>query len=578
MTKLERENAKKIREMEKEITRIYKASQAEIALKYEAFKSEYNLKLAIYDTQIKKAKRDGDAKALAHAEYERERFLKNSMFTDRHYLNMLEQVKAELLNANKTAVAYVNDQMPEVYCINYNGESSLLMKDLQKLTGTQSMGVSWELVNPYTVRNMVRDGTTLLPYKEVNGQKYERWATQKINAQMLRGIIQGESISKLADRLQNVTVMDRNAAIRNARTMHTSAQGKGVLSAMQDGKKKGMLLQKVWEVAIFDGRLRDSHRAIAGEIRELDDKFSNGLMYPGDPDGRPEEVYNCRCTMKHNLQGFQSILPEELQGSIKVTVDGMDSGEWLARAKGTAPKQTAQQAQTPVINPNRLSKADTPKPEPLQDLEQRGVEFRQVGKVGVLTSEQIIKQLAGGDLTKGSCSSLAFAYAGMRAGYDIRDFRGGDSWRFFASNVNIKKIATMQGVDGIIVTDYNEIKTTNNAIKALIDAGKMPKGKEYYLASGRHAAVIRMGEEGVEWLEMQSPYDDHNGWHPMEPGTLRRRFGATKSRTIMGTKLPSDIVLIDIETLGNNPWYEDIMGYINTEESQQKKGSAGSVK
>ncbi len=34
-----------------------------------------------------------------------------------------------------------------------------------------------------------------------------------------------------------------------------------------------------------------------GEIRELDDRFSNGLKFPGDPDGDAGEVINCRCAL-----------------------------------------------------------------------------------------------------------------------------------------------------------------------------------------------------------------------------------------------------------------------------------------
>lgn len=44
------------------------------------------------------------------------------------------------------------------------------------------------------------------------------------------------------------------------------------------------------------GRTRESHRRVDGEIRELDEKFSNGLMFPGDPNGSAAEVVNCRCT------------------------------------------------------------------------------------------------------------------------------------------------------------------------------------------------------------------------------------------------------------------------------------------
>ena len=36
---------------------------------------------------------------------------------------------------------------------------------------------------------------------------------------------------------------------------------------------------------------------VDGEIRALDEKFSNGLMYPGDPSGSAAEVINCRCVL-----------------------------------------------------------------------------------------------------------------------------------------------------------------------------------------------------------------------------------------------------------------------------------------
>ena len=65
--------------------------------------------------------------------------------------------------------------------------------------------------------------------------------------------------------------------------------------AQHAAKAKGADIVKQWD-AVLDGRTRDSHRRVDGEIRELDEKFSNGLMFPGDPSGSAAEVINCRCT------------------------------------------------------------------------------------------------------------------------------------------------------------------------------------------------------------------------------------------------------------------------------------------
>ena len=57
-----------------------------------------------------------------------------------------------------------------------------------------------------------------------------------------------------------------------------------------------MCIQKQW-MAALDERTSVSHRHLDGEIKAVNEKFSNGLMHPGDTAGRPAEVYNCRCTM-----------------------------------------------------------------------------------------------------------------------------------------------------------------------------------------------------------------------------------------------------------------------------------------
>lgn len=65
-------------------------------------------------------------------------------------------------------------------------------------------------------------------------------------------------------------------------------------SAKQMQDQAGLQIQKRW-ISSRDERVRDSHELVDGEMVDLDDLFSNGLMHPNDPDGPAEEVINCRC-------------------------------------------------------------------------------------------------------------------------------------------------------------------------------------------------------------------------------------------------------------------------------------------
>jgi len=60
---------------------------------------------------------------------------------------------------------------------------------------------------------------------------------------------------------------------------------------------------KVW-VTTPDDRARDSHRLANGQARFRDEPFQVGevaLMEPRDPDGPPEETFNCRCRKEEYL-------------------------------------------------------------------------------------------------------------------------------------------------------------------------------------------------------------------------------------------------------------------------------------
>lgn len=108
--------------------------------------------------------------------------------------------------------------------------------------------------------------------------------------------------------------------------------------------------------------------------------------------------------------------------------------------------------------------------------------------------------------------------------------------------------------------------------------------KEYYLAVGKHAAIVKRLETGVEYLELQSKVQ--NGWIPFAnerygstSNTLFKRFGCRKSvDKSYGMVWEKDVVLMEVDSFKDNSEFEQILGYINTLVENQKKGVLGDVK
>jgi hypothetical protein len=117
---------------------------------------------------------------------------------------------------------------------------------------------------------------------------------KKITAQVSRSIATGISYEQTAKALAGYTRVGYNNAIRIARTEGHRIQCRAADDVAHAAKDRGADIVKQWD-ATLDGATRESHIAVDGEIRELDEKFSNGLEYPGDPAGGAAEVVNCRC-------------------------------------------------------------------------------------------------------------------------------------------------------------------------------------------------------------------------------------------------------------------------------------------
>lgn len=267
----------KLEEMEKRLSAIYSRAEKEIQETAEKYFAKFKEKDDKYQKKYESGK-------MSKEEYKQWQHWRRSKVTyGKKFTDMKEQCAQQLLHVNETAVAYINGELPEVYALNYNALAG-------SVDGVG--GYSFTLVDADTVRNLAVTDTSLLPYKKIDPEKDIPWNMKKINAETLQGILQGESMDKIAKRLRNVQEMNKTQAIRSARTIVTGAENKGRQDSYSRAEADGIILQKEW-LATNDGRTRHSHAVLDGAIVDQDKKFDNGLMYPGDPSGRPEEVYNC---------------------------------------------------------------------------------------------------------------------------------------------------------------------------------------------------------------------------------------------------------------------------------------------
>lgn len=330
-------------------------------------------------------------------------------------------------------------------------------------------------------------------------------------------------------------------------------------------------------VATLDSHTSDICRSLDGKVFKMSD-YKPGVTAP------PFHVYCRSTTAPHFKDNFDAggRAARGADGKTYYVPDDVTYSEWK-RAFVDGDKSGFAEVQKNHFS--RTEKRGTIKPkeqsEAAKFIEQacttENVEHRAVQALPKqLTSDEIIERLAGGDMTQGSCSSLAFAYIGNKNGLDVLDFRDGGSRRVFSMNKNIMKMLELPGVEGSITKVKKEVQGTIDVLKNL------ELNKEYYLATGKHAAIVRKLDTGYQYLELQSKYQ--NGWMPFErygsmATTLNKRFGCRKTvNKSFGYVWERTVILMDVDSFKDNEEFEQLLGYINTAVDKQRKGALGDVR
>lgn len=523
--------------------------------------------IRLLEVVYERAKKDCEQKIMELSARTDLENLQSIVYQKEYQQMMVDQLEAMLYDLHEGQFTTIADYLEQSYINGYVG----MFYDLQ------STGIP--LVIPIQQDQVVK---ALKTNSKLSSGLYKRlgedvdYLKRSIRAELSRGISNGSSWNEMAVRIANGMNSPfrkaYNNAIRIARTEGHRIQNEAALDGQHGAKKKGADIVKQWD-ATLDSRTRPEHREADGQIREIDEPFDVGgekMQAPG-VGGSAKNVCNCRCCL---LQRAKWTLDDDELKTLqeRAAFFGLDKSKDFEEFKQKY-CQLPEDADTMEVPKGHSGAYESL----MEGLKVNKVAYREVKDLGKpLTSDEIIDRLAGGDKTRGSCSSLGFAYIGNKAGLDVLDFRGGSSQSFFSMNSNIKKMLDLPNVKGEILKVKKEASDT---AKILSD---LELDKEYYMSVGRHAAIVRNTGDGLQYLELQSAIK--NGWMPFDRygsivTTLQKRFGCRKTvDRVLGRVWEKEVVLMEVDSFKANSEFKELLGYINTATNKQKKGVTGSVK
>lgn len=284
-----------IKDTEKRLRKEYEKAAKELEDKLNDYFRRFEIKDKKWQQWVKEGKK---------TEEEYKRWRTGQMAVGKRWRQMKDTIAEDMRNVNEIARKICEGQQVDIYALNHAFGT-------YQVEHTGGINTSYTLYNHEAVENILKNDPDLLPppgkkvTKAIAEGKAKRWTRQVVQSTITQGILQGDSIPELAKRLStNVADKDFKAAVRNARTMATSAQNAGRYEAYRRARDMGIDLTIEW-AATLDDRTRHAHRNMHGQRREVDEPFiviDGGrtfyIMWPADcnssqSNAPQQQIWNC---------------------------------------------------------------------------------------------------------------------------------------------------------------------------------------------------------------------------------------------------------------------------------------------
>lgn len=281
------QSARKIRE-------VYRQAAVELQDKFADFLEKHRKKGAEMLEKLTKGE-------ITQAEYHS--WMRGQVFIGKQWKHKIDSSVKMLGTANRQCEEIIRNGRVHVFAENYNYTAYQMEK---RLGGA----VSFNLYSEQSVAVLLKKKPKMLPEWKINERKDYAWNRQKVENAVTQGIIHGEGIDQITNRLvDSLCTQNENRMRLFARTSMTGAQNAGRMEMLHDAEDDGIKVKKKW-LATLDSRTRDTHQDLDGQVVDVDEPFvvdGMEIMFPGDPScAHPELVYNCRCTLEYVVEGFEN--------------------------------------------------------------------------------------------------------------------------------------------------------------------------------------------------------------------------------------------------------------------------------
>lgn len=260
--------------------------------------------------------------------------------------DMVQSLSMDALDCERLTQDLINDEVPNVYRENANWAAY----DIDAKIGYDTRFTLYDID---TVRRLIAQEPQLIPGTGLDEAKSFAWNNRKFSSAITQGILQGESIPNIANRLKSVIDMDERSRVMAARTACTSAENAGRIQSYKRAESMGIKLKQEW-IATLDGRTRDTHRLLDGQKQPVGGVFcpegygeKYNIRFPGDPRALPSMVWSCRCTLVAAVDDVPQDAAERWSKLPKdVSYDDWKSGMYHTYADGTETEESKRARRT----------------------------------------------------------------------------------------------------------------------------------------------------------------------------------------------------------------------------------------